>query len=335
MIPNSIYSALLIAALLTHDSGAKPIWGGRRALFAPWNKENVLKTQKLPITKQLVTPALTTPTIRGGAEVFKTVENVLSSWPLTNVFAYGTLFGGAAVAIDPNYTFETMGAVALEKDSIAEFFAKAIGYIQFGTGLSIILVDKTSLSRAVGFGLLPRVLFLAQTLSSNFFSKMSIKRAKEKVITKLVIASAVVASLITDSFQTGTIVKVVAGINVLGSIPLLLAPLTTLKLFGVLDSDQEENENEKTKVMAEVAGAHLLGYGVYIGALSIGFEPVHALAATVGTYTLYTAKFAASKSSEVLGFPMKQVIGKIIVLAGFTAGLILQAKDNDDNGESD
>lgn len=140
---------------------------------------------------------------RGGGSEVGTTSTVLRSTAISPQLLTCTWWAGLAtvtgtsLAFAPVFTTSLYG-IETETGTFATYLAEAIGCVMLGHGITLICatVLKTSVQRALGYGILVRLLFLFKSFFSNVYEKIDAK-------TGFLSVNTVILSWCTFSLLTG------------------------------------------------------------------------------------------------------------------------------------
>lgn len=202
--------------------------------------------------------------------------------------ANGLLFGLA-----PSLGASLFG-VDLEDDAFSRYLLGAIGAVAIGHGINILLASVSGLSpqRAIGFGLLARLTFLAKSFALNTYEKMNAKTGFMSVNTAVM--SWTTFSLLTGAGNPFLAAKVFSTMSLLKAFMLLMTPTKgATKMFGL---DASTENMVKPRTLCQILGEHLAVSGVLMEALAFGVEPLRAVGlssvtwAVIRSYFLFVSK---------------------------------------------
>ena len=122
---------------------------------------------------------LALPPHRGGCATTATATSTaLNSTPLSpqlliNTWASLATVTGSFLAFAPVFTTALYG-IETEKGTFATYLAEAIGCVMIGHGITLICATalKTSVQKALGYGILVRLLFLFKSFFINVYDKI-------------------------------------------------------------------------------------------------------------------------------------------------------------------
>lgn len=252
------------------------------------------------------------PSLAIGTEGATMLVTMASAFFLAN----GLLFGLA-----PNLGASLFG-IDLEGDVFSRYLLEAIGAVAFGHGINVLLstvVSGVSPQRAIGFGMLIRLAFLAKSFALNTYEKMDAE-------TRFLSVNSVIMSWTTFSLLTGAgnpflAAKVFSTMALAKACLLLMRPTkAATKIFGL---DASAEGMLKPRTLCQILGEHLAVSGVFMEALAFGVEPVRAVGLSSATWAAVRSFFLfVSKPYRDLGTgPLLGMIHLIFALV-LSVGLL-------------
>jgi hypothetical protein len=330
MKPNSTLSVLLLLCLAAKTVHAGLPWAKK----AQFSKAGLGTVKVSPPTRNEVIGTEGLPDTTGGMLPFRKwqdstlvtlLKDASSQENTALVFGGAALAGGLTCAVAPGVALSVMGGTDVDKDSVSGLFCELIGSVDVGSAITIVsLMSGTAMPRAVGFGLLPRIVMVAKNLISGKFERQGCTKWK-RIVTKLAIGSVVTTSLISGCGSPDTTIKVIAGVEMLVG---AIANFKPSKLLKSTQIDIDTEDNRQAKAILKGLGQELFCHGVYIGCLASGCAPLNALGWYAASGTAVMAQTVASKDCfyEDLGFTKKSV-AVMGAFAGAAALRLLQGED--------
>jgi len=259
--------------------------------------------------------------VRGGDCILGSINGVLSKDNLSTLFAGTALANGLVLVLSPDAAFQLYGGT-IEKESLGGFFAELLGSVNIGLAATAVLLaqkPEVSLAKAVGLGLLPRLLVGTKSLITGKIGRIGFKSKVKRVAGKLSFAALIIASLLLEKGMPDVTLKIIAGVETLVGLLITLSPEKVVK---TADIDVTSDDYKIAKTMLGCLGQALASHGLYVACLAAGCTPVKALgvaSVSVAVNQLYTV---ATKRNEDLGMPQSPFVGYAIFTAGIAAKLL-------------
>jgi len=184
------------------------------------------------------------------------------------------LVNGVIFGVAPSFGARLFG-IDVEDDVFSRYLLEAIGAVALGHGISMLLasISRISPQRAIGFGMLVRVAFLAKSFLLHTYAKMGAKTGF--LSTNTAIMSWTTFSLLTGAGNPFLAAKVFSTMALSKASFLLMRPnKAATKFFGM---DISEEANAKSHALNQILGEHLAISAVFMEALAFGFEPARAV----------------------------------------------------------
>lgn len=281
-------------AAVSHSFGVR---NGQRSVH--WRR------QVLPLSTS-VHPSLRTRTnntahavamLRGGGGA---VASYVSLTLLAKIFSALTALKGSALVVAPKTVGRKVFGVDAGEETFPVYLVQAIGAIAVGIGinLSLAVLGKVSVQQAMGFGLLPRLLFVLKSFLLGTFDELGFKKRFLSVNT--LVMSWCIFSLLTGKGSPVVAAKVFSSMALLKAVFLILRPANASENFFGVDVGAEGMEKEKA--LCRSLGVSLSVSAVLMGALAFDIEPVKAAgyASLVWSLLLFDHAFL-SKTYKITG----------------------------------
>ena len=238
--------------------------------------------------------------IRGGcsapvsSSALKSVAAGISMWAGLDAFS------GMMMAFAPSSISKVYGLDTEKQGKFSLYLVKAIGCVLMGNAISLICATtlKMSAQKALGFGILVRLLFLVKSFLFNVYDEINAE-------TKFLSINTVIMSWCTFSLLTGkgnpfVAAKTFSTAALLKASILFFNPIAgARKFFGI---DISSKDMEKTKALCKSLGMNLLINAVFMLTLAFGIEARRAagVSALVWSILLGETTFI-SKSTALMG----------------------------------
>jgi hypothetical protein len=208
---------------------------------APWATRK--RTHDLPTISKKTTPngtirptpfvsasipgSLAFASVRGGScSMLESIDDILSKENISTLFASAIIADGLLLAFAPDVAFDLLGG-SIEKYSLGGLVAEIIGSVTIGTAITAATMmsqTSTSLARAVGLGLVPRVFVGIKNLLTGNLARVGFELKTKRIAGKIAILGVVVSSLLLEKGKTEATLKIIAGIETLVGLCITIFP---------------------------------------------------------------------------------------------------------------
>ena len=246
--------------------------------------------------------------IRGGSIMIPNTSSALklaasaliSPQAFINVWAGLDAFSGMMMAFAPSYISKVYGLDAEEQGKFSMYLVKAIGCVLIGHAISLICATALTMSaqKALGFGILIRLLFLFKSFMFNVYDDIDAKTNFLSVNTAIM--SWCTFSLLTGKGNPFVAAKTFSTAALLKASLLFINPIAgASKFFGI---DIGSKDMEMAKALCKSLGMNLLMNAVLMLTLAFGVEARRAagISALVWSMLLGETTFI-SKSTALMG----------------------------------
>ena len=246
--------------------------------------------------------------VQGGSAVALDSSSALKSAAATlaspqafiNVWAGLDAFSGMMMAFAPSYISKVYGLDAEKEGKFSSYIVKAIGCVLIGHAISLICatVFNMSAQKALGFGILIRLLFLIKSFMFKVYEDFDAKTNFLSVNT--VIMSWCVFSLLTGKGNPFVAAKTFSTAALLKASLLFTNPIAGAKKFFGIDIGSKDMK--KTKALCKSLGLNLLTNAVFMLTLAFGIETRRAAGTSAVVWSILLGETTfISKSTALMG----------------------------------
>ena len=217
-----------------------------------------------------------------------------------NIWSGLDAFSGIMMAFAPSYISKVYGLDSVKQGKFSMYLVKAIGCVLIGHAISLICATALHMSaqKALGFGILVRLLFLIKSFIFNVYDDIDAKTNFLSVNTAIM--SWCTFSLLTGKGNPFVAAKTFSTAALLKASLLFINPIAgASKFFGI---DIGGKDMEKSKALCKSLGMNLLTNAVFMLTLAFGIEARRAagISALVWSVLLGETTFV-SKSTALMG----------------------------------
>ena len=206
------------------------------------------------------------------------------------------------MAFAPSYISKVYGLDAEKEGKFSSYIVKAIGCVLIGHAISLTCATCTafnmSAQKALGFGILIRLLFLIKSFMFKVYEDIDAKTNFLSVNT--VIMSWCVFSLLTGKGNPFVAAKTFSTAALLKASLLFANPIAgAKKFFGI---DVGSKDMKKTKALCKSLGLNLLTNAVFMLTLAFGIETRRAAGTSAVVWSILLGETTfISKSTALMG----------------------------------
>lgn len=229
---------------------------------------------------------------------------------------------GAILGFTPEIGADILGYETFTND-VTAFLVGALGFIIFGTSLTVFLVttERTSVERAIGIGLLSRLYYVIHEL---FISqkKRKIGMKKTFITPILIIGSFSSISMIIGANHATFAGKFVAIMSSIAGLALYANPVKIAELqFGLIVDEYGEEMN---RGLCKMLGEQVLLSGVYMGTLLYGANPIHAIGYASLLWSILLVDYLFfSKTYELVGMHPARYMVFLAIASSFAYSCLI------------
>jgi hypothetical protein len=133
---------------------------------------------------------------------------------------------GLLLAFALDVAFHLLGG-SIEKDSLGGLVAEIIGAVTIGTVITAAMLMRqtsTSLAKAIGLGLVPRVFVGIKNLLTGKLARVGIELNTKRIAGKIALAGVAISSLLLEKRKTEATLKIIAGIETIVGLFITIFP---------------------------------------------------------------------------------------------------------------